>query len=71
MLCKNVGGIDRVVRALIGLGALAAAFTALDAQKGTPLGIAAAAVGAGMLLTAVVGFCPADLPIRLSTCKKP
>jgi hypothetical protein len=30
-----------------------------------------AGVGAVMLLTAAIGFCPAYLPIKLSTCKKP
>ncbi len=71
MMCKNVGGIDRALRALIGIGALAGAFTMLDAQKGATLGIVVAAAGAVMLLTAAIGFCPAYLPIKLSTCKKP
>lgn len=71
MLCKNVGGIDRIVRAVIGLGALGAAFTILEAQKGQTWGIVAAVAGGVVLLTSVFGFCGAYVPFKMSTCKKP
>ena len=67
--CKNVGGVDRVLRGVIGVVALVLAFTTLGAMELNVLGMIAAVVGAVMLLTALIGFCPAYLPLRLSTCR--
>lgn len=67
--CKNVGRADRAMRALIGVGALALAFTTLGAGDGAILGIAAAVLGVVMLATAAAGFCPLYWPIKLSTCR--
>jgi len=68
-VCKNVGPIDRGLRALIGIVALVIAFTSLGVMDGSIAGIIAAAVGAVMLLTAALGLCPLYVPIGLSTCK--
>lgn len=54
MSCKNVGSIDRVVRVVIGVVALALAFTVLHVMQGGIAGIVAAAVGVVMLLTAAM-----------------
>ncbi len=69
--CKNVGPIDRAFRAMLGLVALALAFTVFHAMDGNVPGIIAAAVGVVMLGTAAVGVCPLYLPFKLSTCKVP
>jgi hypothetical protein len=69
MLSKNVGGADRAVRLVLGVAALAVAFLMLDAAKASVPGIIAAAAGGVFILTALVGFCPAYLPLKLSTCK--
>jgi hypothetical protein len=65
---RNEGTADRVVRAVLGAGALAAAFALLGAASGAVGGIVAAIVGVVLLLTAVVGFCPAYKLVGLSTC---
>lgn len=56
----NVGGADRVARAVVGLAILGAG---LYLQSWWGL------VGLVPLATAVVGFCPAYLPFGLSTCR--
>ncbi len=56
----NVGGIDRIVRYLVGLALLGAG---LYFKSWWGL------VGLGPILTATIRFCPAYLPFGLSTCK--
>ncbi|MBF0306283.1 MAG: DUF2892 domain-containing protein [Alphaproteobacteria bacterium] len=56
----NVGTIDRVLRALVGIALIAWA-----ALLGGPVW---AWIGVVPLLTAVVGFCPAYPLIGLNTC---
>ncbi len=67
--CKNVGTVDRGIRALIGLAAVVAAFTSLGALDGSASGIGAAVVGVVMLGTAAIGTCPLYLPLGVSTCR--
>ncbi len=55
----NVGGFDRVLRALVGLSLLGAG---LYFKSWWGL------VGLVPLFTAIFRFCPAYLPIKLSTC---
>jgi Protein of unknown function (DUF2892) len=55
----NVGGFDRVLRALVGLSLLGAG---LYFKSWWGL------VGIVPLLTAIFRFCPAYLPIGLNTC---
>lgn len=64
----NEGTIDRVIRVLIGIGLLLAAFAALGVLDGAPLGIVAAIVGAVALMTGVIGFCPAYMLLGFKTC---
>ncbi|MFO0963692.1 MAG: DUF2892 domain-containing protein [Phycisphaerales bacterium] len=68
-LCKNVGSVDRGLRALVGVVALVLAFTQLQVTSGAVAGIVAAAVGVVMLLTAALGMCPLYIPLGLTTCK--
>ena len=55
----NVGGIDRVLRILVGLGLLSLVFVGPQ----TPWGW----IGAVPLLTGLTGWCPAYLPFGWST----
>lgn len=67
-MCRNVGGVDRAIRALLGVGAIAYGAMGLGAMDGNVAGIVVAGVGVVLVLTAALGFCPAYLPIKLSTC---
>ncbi len=55
----NVGGFDRVLRALVGLSLLGAGLYFKSWWR---------LVGIVPLLTAIFRFCPAYLPIGLNTC---
>ena len=62
---KNVGSIDRVIRALVGIALLAVFF--LGTLQGT-LGIVALVVGIVMLGTAAMGWCPPYALLGINTC---
>lgn len=57
---KNVGGIDRILRIVIGLALVAYAFNTDTLW---------AYIGVVPLLTGIFGFCPAYCPLKLSTAK--
>lgn len=67
--CKNVGNVDRLLRALIGVVAIILAFTMFHVMDGGVLGIIAVVVGVVMLVTAAIAMCPLYLPFKMSTCK--
>ncbi|MEK7402621.1 MAG: DUF2892 domain-containing protein [Gemmatimonadota bacterium] len=56
----NEGGVDRSLRAALGLAVLSLAFVGPQ----TPWGY----LGLVPLLTAIVGFCPAYAVLGISTC---
>jgi hypothetical protein len=62
---KNVGTIDRAIRALAGLVLLAVYFT--GGVQGT-LGIVALVAGIVMLGTATIGWCPPYSLLGINTC---
>ncbi len=62
-MTQNVGGIDRILRILVGLGAIA--FALLSSHELAVWGW----VGVVPLITGVIGWCPAYLPFGLKTCK--
>lgn len=64
----NEGGIDRVIRVLVGIVLLAVAFLKLGVMDGSVWGIVAAVVGAVALVTGLAGFCPAYVLLGLKTC---
>ena len=66
-MSRNVGNVDRALRALVGILALAGAFV-LGWFSGWMVW-AAAVVGVIMLGTAAVGFCPLYRQIGLNTCR--
>lgn len=63
----NVGGIDRILRGLLGIVLLAAGFLA---GLAAPWNYVAMGAGAVMLITSMVSFCPLYPILGLSTCKK-
>lgn len=65
---KNEGNLDRIVRTILGVVALGVAFVALDVMNGAIFGIILAAIGAVLLVSAAVGFCPMYRLIGLETC---
>lgn len=56
---RNMGGADRVIRMVLGLGIIAA---------GVYFKSWWGAIGVVPLLTAAVGSCPAYLPFGITTC---
>ncbi|MEW5887674.1 MAG: DUF2892 domain-containing protein [Pseudomonadota bacterium] len=56
----NVGGIDRVLRALVGLVLIGLTLTNVIGMWGW--------IGIVPLVTALVGFCPAYTLLGLNTC---
>lgn len=64
---KNMGGADRIIRAIIAVVIAALFFT--DVITGT-LGIVLMVLAAVFLLTSFISFCPLYLPFGLSTLRK-
>jgi hypothetical protein len=62
---KNVGTIDRAIRGLVGLVAIA--LFATGVVEGT-IGIIALVVGVVMLGTAAIGWCPPYALLGINTC---
>ena len=64
---KNMGTADRAIRATVGFIVLVLILTnVLTGTLATVLGIVAAA----FLITGAMGFCPAYLPLTISTLRK-
>ncbi len=66
-MTRNVGSVDRTIRALVGIALLAVFF--LGAVEGT-LGIVSLVVGIVMLGTAVIGWCPPYSLLGINTGAK-
>lgn len=66
-MAKNVGGIDRIIRAVVGAGLIYYAMSNLPGAE--DMMVPAGVVGFIVLLTAIFGFCPAYLPFGIKTCK--
>jgi len=62
----NESGLDRIIRAIVGIIFLALYFT--GTVTGT-LGIVLIVLGAVLLLTGVVGFCPLYALLKINTNK--
>lgn len=61
---RNEGNVDRVIRLVAGIAAIALAIVA-----GGVLGVVLAVVGAILLVTAAVGFCPLYRVLGVNTCR--
>ena len=66
-MAKNVGGADRVIRAVVGAALIYYAMSNLPGADN--LMVPAGIVGFVLILTAIFGFCPAYLPFGIKTCK--
>lgn len=66
-MSSNVGIIDRVIRALLGLALIAAALLGVFPNMAL-LFWAAIVVGLVLIVTALAGFCPLYRLLGLSTC---
>lgn len=65
----NENGIDRTLRLVLGVALLISSFVWLGAAAGNITGIIAAVIGAVLLVTGLIGFCPAYRLVGMSTCK--
>ena len=61
-MTSNVGSIDRVLRIIVGIGLLSLVFVGPKTLWGL--------IGVVPLLTALIGWCPAYVPLGLSTCPR-
>jgi hypothetical protein len=61
----NVGGVDRVIRIVLGLAIMSLFFVLEGPARWWAL------VGVPLLATGVTGFCLAYLPFGINTCKTP
>jgi hypothetical protein len=66
-MAKNVGGMDRVVRAVVGGGLIYYAMSNLPGAEN--MMVPAGMVGFILILTAAFGWCPAYLPFGIKTSK--
>lgn len=65
---KNMGTVDRVLRTIIAIAIGVLWYTnRISGTLAIILGIAAVA----FLITSFVSWCPAYMPLGISTCKKP
>ena len=62
----NESNLDRVIRAVIGVALLYLGFAVFSGALGIVLGV----VGAILLLTGAIGFCPIYFLLKLSTLKQ-
>ena len=61
-MTKNVGTIDRVLRAVVGLGLIGATVAGYLPVWGW--------IGVVLLATAAIGWCPAYMPFGVKSCGK-
>jgi uncharacterized membrane protein len=65
----NENGIDRTLRLILGVVLLIASFVWFNVTAGEITGIIAAVIGAVLLITGLVGFCPAYRLVGVNTCR--
>jgi hypothetical protein len=63
---KNLGGLDRIIRAIVGIILVVLGVMYLSFWWG----ILMLVVGIILLMTAIVGICPLYMPFKCSTIKK-
>lgn len=67
---NNVGKTDKIIRLVLGVVLLGAAFAMYTAGAGTVAFAVTLAAGVIMVFTGTVGFCPLYLPFGIKTIKK-
>lgn len=65
MFKTNMGGMDRIIRGIVGIVLLALYFMGSVAGLWAWLALI---VGVVLLATAVIGWCPAYMPFGINTC---
>jgi len=63
----NLGGLDRILRGVVGIALIIAGFIA---GMASPWNMIAMGAGAVFTLTALVRFCPLYTLLGISTCSK-
>jgi len=58
---KNIGGIERIIRVIAGLGVLALVFVGPETKWGY--------LGIVLIATGLIGWCPPYQLLGISTCK--
>ncbi len=66
---RNVGGLDRGIRLVVGAPLVAAGLFLAGGMWGEPFGILVALVGLVSLLTGITGRCPLYIPFGISTAR--
>ena len=64
-MSANVGGIDRILRFVLGVILAAAGFFVMSGTLGVVVGI----IGLILLVTGAIGWCPLYVPLKFSTRK--
>jgi Protein of unknown function (DUF2892). len=59
-MVRNIGGIDRILRVIVGLALIALAATGVVGLWGY--------IGVVPLLTAILGWCPGYALLKVNTC---
>ena len=67
---RNVGGLDRCVRLMVGCALLALGLLILGGLRGEIWGLVVAAIGVLLLATGLFGFCPLYVPFGISTARE-
>ena len=67
-MAKNVGGVDRIARLVIGAGLIYYAMSNLPGASDYM--VLAGMVGFILVLTSLFGRCPLYMPFGINTCKK-
>lgn len=65
----NEGAADRGIRLVLGIVAVVIGMVWLGALAGSIPGIAVAAIGVVLVVTGLVGFCPAYSLVGIRTCQ--
>jgi Inner membrane protein YgaP-like, transmembrane domain len=68
---RNVGGLDRGIRLVLGAPLAAAGLFVAGGTQGVPVGIILALVGLVGVLTGITGRCPLYVPFGISTARLP
>lgn len=69
MFRRNMGGLDRGVRLVLGMVLLPAGLFLLSEPGGNLFGLVIAAAGLVGLVTGAAGFCPLYVPLGISTAE--
>ncbi len=67
---RNVGGLDRKIRLLLGVPAIAVGLFVAGGMRGELLGILVGLVGLVSLLTGITARCPMYVPLGISTARR-